>query len=211
MRSGTIYRNRLFSRLGIEARGERVLDIGTFDSYWLSGQKGRMRVGLDLDVRKSPDCSSIRGDALNLPFPSQSFDSVFAFEVIEHVPDPRRFIEEIVRVTRPGGAITISTPNADLRIFPGFLTGWVHRKWGHEFCTGFPPHQLTQLFTEAGAPQVEVIELRTWTMRALYLPMTLAGMISGRVGESLFRACAALDSHWRPRGKRGYVLVTVRR
>jgi SAM-dependent methyltransferase len=211
MRAGTIYRNRLFDGLGVRAHGDRVLDIGTFDSFWLSGQAGRLRVGLDLEVRNNPDCASVRGDALNLPFPSQSFDSVFAFEVIEHVPDAQRFIEEIVRVTRPGGEITISTPNADMRIFPGFLTPWAHRRWGHDACTGFAPDALQALFSRAGAAEVTVTELRTATLRALYLPMTLVGRLSSSHAAALFRTCGAIDSRWRHLGKRGYVLATVRR
>ena len=38
-----------------------------------------------------------------LPYTSDSFDIVIAFDVLEHVGDPRLVFEEIARVLRPGG------------------------------------------------------------------------------------------------------------
>ena len=46
-----------------------------------------------------------------LPFSSDSFDTVVAFEVIEHLEDPVTFIAECARVLRPGGLFIVSTPN----------------------------------------------------------------------------------------------------
>jgi len=48
-----------------------------------------------------------QGDALNLEFADDSFDFVTAFHVITVVPDPKRMLEEMVRVCRPGGRIVI--------------------------------------------------------------------------------------------------------
>jgi phosphatidylethanolamine/phosphatidyl-N-methylethanolamine N-methyltransferase len=48
-----------------------------------------------------------QGDALNLSFADESFDYVTAFHVITVVPDPKRMLDEMVRVCRPGGKIVI--------------------------------------------------------------------------------------------------------
>jgi SAM-dependent methyltransferase len=40
-----------------------------------------------------------------------SIDIVFAGEVIEHIFDGRRFLEQIHRVLRPGGAVALTTPD----------------------------------------------------------------------------------------------------
>jgi len=48
-----------------------------------------------------------QGDALNLAFPDESFDFVTAFHVITVVPDPKRMLDEMVRVCRPGGKVVI--------------------------------------------------------------------------------------------------------
>lgn len=45
------------------------------------------------------------------PLETASVDFAFSTEVIEHVENPRHFMREIVRITRPGGFIFISTPN----------------------------------------------------------------------------------------------------
>jgi SAM-dependent methyltransferase len=50
-------------------------------------------------------------DGKTLPFPENHFDSVGALNVLEHVDEPEAFIKEVVRVTKPGGKIVISSPN----------------------------------------------------------------------------------------------------
>lgn len=207
MRLGTMYRTKLYRRLGVRATGARVLDVGSFDGHWLSLQPGALRVGVDLDVSPRSGVNAIRADGLRLPFASGSFDSVFAFEVIEHVDHPAAFVKELARVTAPGGSITLSTPNADLRIFPGFLTRWAHRRWGHYGKTGYAPDELRLLFREAGITSVDIRPLRTWTLLNLYLPLTLISRIVQPVGNVIASGAALVDSRWRRDGNRGYVLL----
>ena len=40
-----------------------------------------------------------------------SFDTVVSFQVIEHIKDDRRFLEEVHRILKPGGKALITTPN----------------------------------------------------------------------------------------------------
>ena len=49
--------------------------------------------------------------ASKLPFPDRHFASVGALNVLEHVDEPEAFIGELVRVTKPGGRIVLSSPN----------------------------------------------------------------------------------------------------
>jgi 2-polyprenyl-3-methyl-5-hydroxy-6-metoxy-1,4-benzoquinol methylase len=50
---------------------------------------------------------------LERPFPlgDNSFDVVVCNQVIEHIVDLDAFVTELVRVTRPGGAVVVATPN----------------------------------------------------------------------------------------------------
>jgi len=52
-----------------------------------------------------------QADAENMPFAADLFDRVISFSSVEHVPNPDRFIEECMRVCRPGGYISACTPN----------------------------------------------------------------------------------------------------
>jgi len=48
-------------------------------------------------------------DALDMPFEDGSFDLVWSLESGEHMPDKKRFVEELFRVAMPGGRIIIVT------------------------------------------------------------------------------------------------------
>ncbi len=50
-------------------------------------------------------------NALNLSFKDNTFDIVVAVDVIEHISDDRRFIEEAIRVVKKGGVVYFTTPN----------------------------------------------------------------------------------------------------
>ena len=50
------------------------------------------------------------GDALNLPFPEESFETVISTQVLEHVAKPWVMVEEIHRVLRPGGRCILTAP-----------------------------------------------------------------------------------------------------
>ncbi|KAJ0970918.1 hypothetical protein J5N97_018877 [Dioscorea zingiberensis] len=48
------------------------------------------------------------GDALEQPFPDNHFDLVWSMECAEHIPDKKKFMSELARVTAPGGIIIIT-------------------------------------------------------------------------------------------------------
>jgi SAM-dependent methyltransferase len=68
-----------------------------------------------------------------LPYPHAAFDLVLSHEVLEHVADDRRSVEEIVRVLTPGGRLVLFVPN---RNYP-FETHGIY--WGGRYLFGnFP-------------------------------------------------------------------------
>jgi len=50
----------------------------------------------------------IPGPAEALPYRDQGFDCVMSISVIEHIPDDRSALEEMVRVLKPGGYLVLS-------------------------------------------------------------------------------------------------------
>ncbi len=68
-------------------------------------------IGIDIPVTiHGLEALDIAGTALALPFANDSFDTVLATEVLEHVFMPERMLGEIGRVLRPGGVLILSTP-----------------------------------------------------------------------------------------------------
>jgi 2-polyprenyl-3-methyl-5-hydroxy-6-metoxy-1,4-benzoquinol methylase len=65
---------------------------------------------------RAASCRGVRGvraqvEAPHFPFQLNSFATVVAAEVIEHVFDTERVIAELARVLRPGGWLAVTTPN----------------------------------------------------------------------------------------------------
>ncbi|MWK33600.1 methyltransferase domain-containing protein [Actinomadura sp. J1-007] len=112
--------------------GERVLDMGcgagrhAFELY----RRGADVVAFDLDedelagvekmfgamrlegeVPEEASAATVRGDALDLPFPDGHFDKIVASEVLEHIPDDMRAMRELMRVLRPGGRLAVTVPS----------------------------------------------------------------------------------------------------
>jgi 2-polyprenyl-3-methyl-5-hydroxy-6-metoxy-1,4-benzoquinol methylase len=72
------------------------------------------------------------------PLESASVDFAFSTEVIEHVENPRHFLREMMRVTKPGGHLFVSTPNNhSLASKLTFLLRGQHRQF-QEQC--YPAH-----------------------------------------------------------------------
>ena len=100
--------------------GKRVLDVGAGNGFVMSryARAGAGAFGIELTERGVSLCRRrfevegvrafvTRGDAENLPFPEASFDAVTSMGVLHHVPDPGRAIDEIHRVLKPGGRLTL--------------------------------------------------------------------------------------------------------
>lgn len=69
--------------------------------------------GLVERARASIGCRAEVADALALveKFGTDRFDLVVSSECIEHTPDPAEALRQMARITRPGGYLSVSTPN----------------------------------------------------------------------------------------------------
>lgn len=52
-----------------------------------------------------------RGDLTNLRFPDASFDRVFSWGVVIHIPEVERALAELARIVRPGGRLALYVTN----------------------------------------------------------------------------------------------------
>lgn len=65
----------------------------------------------DFDPAAAARATLRHGDATSLDFADGSFDCVFSFHALEHIPDYRKALQEMRRVLVPGGTYCIGTPN----------------------------------------------------------------------------------------------------
>src|SRR5690606_6783902 len=61
-------------------------------------------------TREKTGLEIIQGSVLELPFADNSFDLVCAFDIIEHVENDQKAVEEMLRVLKPGGSICVTVP-----------------------------------------------------------------------------------------------------
>lgn len=95
-------------RLLGERTGLRVLDIGCGNKPYLPLFVNRASSYFGVDAVDGPKVDRV-GVAEDLPCSDGSFDLVLCTQVLEHVDDPVRALEEIQRVLAPGGVALIST------------------------------------------------------------------------------------------------------
>jgi len=102
----TLYEYYGVLKLCRPTRKSRVLDVGCGLNPLKHVFKDSV-VGVDLALNSKAD---IIADAYHLPFRDKSFDYVVSVEVIEHLKEPDKFIEELKRVSRR--YIVVSTANS---------------------------------------------------------------------------------------------------
>lgn len=178
------WRRETMRKMNVQ-KGQMALDVccGTGDwSFSLAesvGVEGKV-IGLDfsenmlkvargkLATKQLPQLQFIRGNAMELPFPENTFDYVTIGFGLRNVPDYMRVLQEMHRVLKPGGmavCLETSQPTA-----PGFrqayylyfrhvmpLFGKIFAKsykeysWLQESARDFPGmEQLAQMFWQAG-------------------------------------------------------------
>lgn len=91
----------------------------------------------------------------------ESFDIVIASEVIEHVPDPSRFVATLARLVKPDGIVMISTLNRTLKALALAVVGaeyvlrWVPRGT-HNWSKFVTPRELEGYARTAGLRRTDV-------------------------------------------------------
>lgn len=104
----------------IRIGGGKILDLGCWDGNFLANLPGQWeKFGIEINeqaAEKAKDVGvKIVGENVlhsenNL---NNTFDAVTAFDISEHVEDPKTFLAQLLEYTRPGGYILIGTGNTD--------------------------------------------------------------------------------------------------
>jgi SAM-dependent methyltransferase len=189
----------------------RVLDLGCGDGTRLArlAAAGWNPIGVDMDrnaveAARRSQVGEVRLGTVHDVGPPSSFDAVVMFHVLEHVDDPLATLVRARQLLRPGGLLSITTPNAD---------SWLHRIYGARWRGLEPPRHL-QIFTPSGLGELlgeaGFREFDSFTTARNAGPLAFASSRAyGRrlppvvrrglsVGGELLQALEWLRLHWQP-------------
>jgi SAM-dependent methyltransferase len=137
----------------------RILENGCGVGLYLErlSEQSQLAAGLEFDMQRAQVAKVnshhiLNAAGENLPLPDASFDFILSHEVLEHVQDDRKCVEEMVRVLASGGRMAVFTPN---RGYP-FETHGIY--WRGEYHFGNIPlvNYLPCKYRDHLAPHVRV-------------------------------------------------------
>ena len=125
------YEQELILQLLNPENGETILDAGCGTGIFTIEiiESGAYVVGLELSLimlrrslAKFPGQAyyPVQGDMIRLPFADNSFHKTVSNTAIEYIEDVKSSIDELFRVTKPGGVIVVTTLNS--------LSPWADRR-----------------------------------------------------------------------------------
>ena len=127
--------------------GGAVLDVGCGAGGLLADLRnhGWTVRGIDFDpeavaIARNFDIHVTCGTLSEHNFPPEAFDAITMKHVIEHEYQPDELLKECYRALKPGGRLSIITPNA---------ASYGHMKFG-PFWRGLEPPRHTQIYSMAG-------------------------------------------------------------
>lgn len=108
--------NRFILRQMGDIQGKKLLDLGCGageNSVYFAKKgahcvatdysPGMVEVALQLAERYGVEIEGCTANAMALEFPDNSFDLVYASNLLHHIPDPKMALKEMHRVLKPGG------------------------------------------------------------------------------------------------------------
>ncbi len=147
-------------------RSARILDVGAGEGYFcrLAAEQGYRRVEA-CDYQKSlfklPDVPFHQADLnRSIPLPDESVDCVVSIEVAEHIEHHAQFLRELVRVTRKGGTIILTTPNV-----LSVTSRWHYFLYGYTDCAPRPLDPTMEEYFMQHINPISLPEILFWMER----------------------------------------------
>lgn len=108
-------------------------------------------------------------DALNMSFPDNTFDVVWACESGEHMPDKKRYVEEMARVLKPGGRIVIATwcqrdeGNRPFTPADRKMLDFLYSEWTHPYFISISDYAKLML----GTKSLDAVKTEDWAEQTI--------------------------------------------
>ena len=184
--------NRFYATLARRygKKGARLLEIGSGLGHLVGQLEASFEThGMDVNywaVQQSksvaPESVLQTASAQELPYKDNSFNVVIIKHIVEHLPDPKKAVAEIGRVTEAGGTLILATPNLDSLLKP-----WKGEKWiGYQDPTHISlkkPVEWLSYIKEAGFEVQRVFADGFWDVPYIpIIPKQIQKLIFGSLG-----------------------------
>lgn len=114
---GREIRARAQRLLALQPRPRRVLEVGSGHGLFVKvlTDAGVHAAGVELSARAAEKSRRVHGVEVHTgtldSLPAAPFDAIAMWDLLEHVPDPGRLIEQAAARLEPGGVLIIETPD----------------------------------------------------------------------------------------------------
>lgn len=139
----------------------KILDVGCSFGFFLDAarQQGWSVEGVDISpyaasyVRSHFNLSVQNAAVTETEYPSQSFDVITMWEVIEHLPNPIRALQHLSGFLKDNGLIVLGTPNVDSYL--AMIQGKRWRNWEPPaHLLYFSPKTMGRLFDQCNLKMI---------------------------------------------------------
>lgn len=164
---------------------KKILDVGCgiggTSRYLAKKYTNSVVTGITLSneqVKRASELAKDRGisnvnfqvmDALAMTFPDNSFDIVWACESGEHMPDKKKYVEEMTRVLKPGGRIVVATwcqrdeNNKPFDDKEKKMLNFLYSEWTHPFFISISDYAKLMYNTK----KLKVIQTDDWAKETI--------------------------------------------
>lgn len=179
----------------------KILDVGCGGGILSEAmaKQGAEVIGLDVD-NELLDVAKAHAEEQNVKvryvcspiedYQENSFHIITCMEMLEHVPNPSKVIEEAARLLKPGGLLFLSTINRTVKAYLSVILAGEYilkllPRQTHDFQKFIKPSELAYMLRQAG---FEVTLIKGMS----YNPFTREAKLSNVVGVNYLVSCFKL-------------------
>jgi SAM-dependent methyltransferase len=165
--------------------------------------------GVDISLEKELDIPNkiklCKGDLMNLNIPPESFDFIYSYHVLEHVPNPKIVLKTLYSILIDSGIVFIGFPNKNRAL--GYVgthndvSAWKKIKWNLQDYkdriqgkfennlgahAGFTNKEFLKLATEAGFKTIIPVRNDYMSLKYSRYDLLIKMLISTKLNEILF-------------------------